>query len=132
MTNRHSGGVAVARLGATMTDDTSPVLADTAVDELRQRHPRFLIWYGEATGRYWGMPLWSGASSDLVEARDPAEFSTLAAMIEAAAAAGHVTSAPPVAAPASHVPPDAERPTGETPVLAGVAEPRPVPGAAPA
>ena len=60
--------------------DSAP---DQAMDELRHRHPRFLIWYGEATRRYWGMPLWAGAHPKLVEATDPDEFTTRAADVEA-------------------------------------------------
>jgi hypothetical protein len=123
MTKRYSRDATAALPGPPVADEPPPTLSDAAMEELRLRHPRFLIWYGEATGRYWGMPLWSGADSDLIEARDPAEFSTLAAMLEAAF---------PEPTDAGRATPESRgQKTGplEPVALARAPEPRPVPGA---
>lgn len=54
-----------------------------ATEQLRRRHPHMLIWYGEATGRYWCMPLEPEAYPRLLEAGDPAELAALLAEYDA-------------------------------------------------
>jgi hypothetical protein len=56
---------------------------DKLTDQLRQRYPHILIWYGEATGHYWAMPLWPEADAELIEGRDPAELAARLAEREA-------------------------------------------------
>lgn len=57
-------------------------MRDKLTDQLRERYPDVLIWYGEATGRYWAMPLWPETQDELIEAADPAELASFLAARE--------------------------------------------------